>query len=419
MAKYLYTLILLPSFLFISFGQQTTVFTEAQALFKKGQELYDKNLCGPAQVAFKETLEQIKLANEPEFDMLRMNAELLAAKCAVKLNQIDGEKLILDFIRRYYPDPSTVDALIEIGNFYFDQKKYPEAIEYYARLLPSDLGTQELSEVKFKLGYSYFVRKKFDQALINFKQIKEIQNEYYYPTNYYYGMITFFKGNYSETINTFRKVERSPVYRPYVPYYIAQIYLAQKEYDKLIQYAKPKLEITDLKKRDDLHRILGQAYFETGDYEQSLVHLEAFAEKSRRMRKEDFYQLGYVYYQTGNYTKAIDNFDQLINLKDGIGQSAMYYLGDCYIRTGDKSKARVAFGNASKTNFNTDIAAESNYNFAKLSYELGYDKDAIDAIVKIPKSSPNYDEGQTIMSYIFLNTRDYAKAIKILEDIPN
>ena len=107
------------------------------------------------------------MVNEPAFDMLRMNAELIAAKCAIKLGQIDGEKLILDFIRRYYPDPATVGALIEMGNFYFDQKKYPESVEYFSRLLASDLSTLQLSEVKFKMGYAHFVRKKFDQAAIH------------------------------------------------------------------------------------------------------------------------------------------------------------------------------------------------------------------------------------------------------------
>lgn len=410
--------LLLGSMLNLS-AQQTTIFTDAQLQYKKGLALYENDQCGPAQRVMRQVLDEIDMVHEPAFEMLRMNAELVAAKSAIKLEQIDAEKLILDFIRRYYPDPTTVDALIEIGNFYFDQKKYKESIEYFSRLVPGDLNLLQLSEIKFKMGYAYFVRKKFDEAMINFKQIKDIQNEYYYPTNYYYGMVTFFKSDYQETIRTFNKVEQSPVYRPYVPYYLAQIYLAQKDYDKLVSYAEPKLQLADLKKRNDLHRILGQAYFEQNDYAKALTYLEKYAEGSKKMRKEDFYQLGYVYYKNGNYAKAIDNFDQLVSLKDETGQSAMYYLGDSYVKTGDKAKARVAFGKASQATYNKEIGEEANYNYAKLSYELGYDRDAINALMKIPSSSENYNEGQTIMSYIFLNTRDYAKAVDILEDISN
>jgi len=126
MAKYVILLTLLLGGTLNILAQQTSVFTDALAHYKKGLELYENDQCGPAQNVMRQTLDEIQMVNEPEFDMLRMNAELIAAKCAIKLGQIDGEKLILDFIRRYYPDPATVDALVEMGNFYFDQKKYPE-----------------------------------------------------------------------------------------------------------------------------------------------------------------------------------------------------------------------------------------------------------------------------------------------------
>ena len=33
---------------------------------------------------------------------------------------------------------------------------------------------------------TFFVQKKFEQAKANFKEVRTIENEYYFPTNYYY-----------------------------------------------------------------------------------------------------------------------------------------------------------------------------------------------------------------------------------------
>jgi hypothetical protein len=55
-------------------------------------------------------------------------------------------------------------------------------------------------------------------------------------------------------------------------------------------------------------------------------------------------------------------------------------LGDCFLKTGNKQNALSAFQKASKIEIDKFIIENSFFNYAKLSYELGYGKQAIVAL---------------------------------------
>lgn len=406
-------------FALLSFAQQTTTYTEANLAFKQGQDYYEKGLFTLAQKAFEEAIELTRPANEPELEYLKKQAELYFAKSAVRLNQPDGEKLILDFARKYTPDPIASEAIVEMGNYYFNAKEYDRVVSLFEGVDLTALTKEEQSEINFKIGYSLFVKKKFKQAKSYFETAKDNEDQYYYPNNYYLGMCHFFLDQYDQALTSFQRVSRSKKYKPHVPYYITQIYFSQTDYDDVIVYGERALKDKSIKKRANIHQLIGQAYFEKGNFEAALPNLEYYAQGASRLRKEDFYQLGYVQYKSQKYTEAIQNLSQLNRDDSQLGQHAMYLLGDAHLKTDDKEKARNAFKEASEKSFDPSIQEEALYNFAKLSYELSYDREAVSALQKIGASSPYYSDAQTILSSIFLNTRDYANAMTILEGIDN
>lgn len=399
-------------------AQKTTVFNEAQLAYKRGEDLFLKGVYGYALVEYKSAIEKLDAVNEPSWELLRMRAELGYAKSAVRLDLPDGEKMILDFIRKYQPDPLASQALIEVANYFYNAQKYDKAIEFYKQVNPRTLSPSERQEVYFKTGYCYFVQKDFKNAESNFKEIKDIQGDYFYPANYYFGLCKFFGNQYTEAIKSFRLVEKSKDYKPHVPYYIAQIYFAQHDYDELIKYAEPKLTDKSLRNWKEMNQLVGQAYFEQGDYKKALPYLEKFAEGSSRMRVEEFYQLAYTQYQLGQYDKAAKNFAELNQENTALGQMALYYLGDSKLKSKDKTGARNAFGAASKMNFDKDVQENALINYAKLSYELRYDKEALTALQSIKSGSKYYTDAQTLMSQLFLSTRNYDQAIATLEAMP-
>ena len=165
-------------------AQETTIFTDPNLSYKKGLEFFNKGLFGAAKAEFLEVMEAVKLENEPEYRDLQMQAELHFAKCAIRLQHPDSEKLMVDFIRKYSPEPVASQAVIEAANYYYNDRQYRKALEFLDLIETSSLSAEQRSEVLFKKGYVYFVNKKFSEAKEAFRQIKETRNEYYYPANY-------------------------------------------------------------------------------------------------------------------------------------------------------------------------------------------------------------------------------------------
>lgn len=402
-----------------TFAQQTTVYTDANAAYKQGKDFFDKGLYAAANVEFTKVLQADVPAQEPKFRDLQMKAELYAAKTSVRLEHPDGEKLMLDFIRNHSPEPIASQAILEAANYYYNDKRFEKALEFLELVNTYDLSENQRSEVLFKKGYVYFVNKKFNEAKTALGKTKEIRNEYYDPSNYYYGMTAFFEGNYDEATRSFEKVSTAKRYQPHIPFYLTEIYFAQGDYDKLINYATPLINEPTLKKRKEMHQLIGQAYFEKKQYTEALPYLEFYAESTSSMREEEFYQLAYTQYQTGHYKEAADNFEQLSGVDNEMAQNALYNLGDSYIRLDKKEEAREAFGAASRMDYDDIITEEALFNFGKLSYELGADRDAVTAFQSVPITSKYYNESQRLLSEVFLNTRDYARAIKIIEGMPS
>ncbi|MEM8584024.1 MAG: tetratricopeptide repeat protein [Bacteroidota bacterium] len=401
-------------------AQYTTRFTEADRLFKLAEGHKAQNLLPMAQNEYEQVLELLRPVHQPEAELLRIQSELGIATIAVQLGKPDGEKLILDFVRRYQPDPIANAALLEIANYYFNQNDLEKAEDFYKRIPTSSLSREERAEVNFRLGYTNFVQQKFRDAKRYFSTSKDVDSDYYFPTNYYLGMIEFFEGSYEQAIRQFRLVERSPLYRDYIPYYLTQIYFAQGRYQELISYAEPLLSNgSRVRNAREINGLVGQAYFELSDYQRARPFLEAYAENNRRLREEELYQLGFTQYQAEDYNAAVQTFGEISGENSQVGQSANFYLGDAQLRLGDRRSARAAFGAASRMEFDPSLQEEALFNYAKLSYELRDPAEAINAIQKLQPGSRFYVEGQRLLGDLFAANRDYQGALDILERMPN
>ncbi|MEM9259945.1 MAG: tetratricopeptide repeat protein, partial [Bacteroidota bacterium] len=166
-------------------------------------------------------------------------------------------------------------------------------------------------------------------------------------------------------------------------------------------------------------QLLGQAYFEKGDYQRARPLLEEYARNNRRMQEEELYQLGFTQYKLADYDAAASSFQELSAQNSLVGQSGAYYLGDIMLRKGNGPAARTAFGTASRMDFDLALKEDALFNYAKLSYELDFPADAITAIESLPPSSRYYLQGQELLGEIFNTTRDYQRALAILERMPN
>jgi tetratricopeptide (TPR) repeat protein len=401
------------------YAQQTTVFTEANLALKHGNELYEKGIFVPARQEFERAASLLRPVNEAEWRALKSQAQFGAAKSAVRMGSPEGEKLILDFIRNYAPDPAANEAVVEMANYYFNAGDYKKAQGFFDMIDARALSNSQRAEVKFKEGYAFFVQKNFAKAKDAFASVKDVQGEYYEPANYYYGMTQFFNNKFDDALKSFKIVENATLYKPVIPYYTGQILFAQNKFDEVIKYLEPKTQNKAIKNLAEINQLVGQSYFEQKNFEKALPFLVAYSEDAgSRMREEDHYQLGFVLYKAGKYKEAIPHFEEAGKGETKLAQNALYHVGDCYLRTGNRTNARNAFGGASRATFDKNLQEEALFNYGKLSYELKYDREATSALEGFQPSSAYYNEAQSILSNLFTNTRDYEKAIGTLEAMP-
>lgn len=412
--------LLLASLSFVALqGQETAFHNNTFERYIQGKSYYDQELYGQAKESLELFLNENRFLPDSESNAIyNFDAQSLYHISALRLELPEAESNLAKFISDNHPNPLLVDALFEMGDYYYNEKQYASCIEYFDMIDIDGLPEIKMSELAFKKGYCHFVRKEFNEAQYSFSYTKDLQNRFFYPTNYYYGMCEYFSGDYKSAVKSFQRVENNSVYKSQIPYYISQIYFAEENYDKLLNYGENVIRQSGTKKIKEIRLLLGQAYFQRNNYEKALPHLEFYEDNTASLTIEEFYQLAFAQYQLGYCEKAIDNFLE-INLEDTkLGQVVNYYLADCYEKSGDKSSARAAFKKVSQMDYDRGMQEEATFNYGKLSAELGFEREAINVLIGVTEQSPYYTETQNIINDILVNTGDFVNAISILESLP-
>lgn len=398
-------------------AQETHIDQSQQQLFDQIHEAFDERLYGRVLALSDQYQSRQEQANHDFSALPEAQVQLWKHLAALYLERegaaIDLEHVLLQL----QPDHLINDAYFALADYHYERKEYESAIHYY-NLLDTDLYSDErYVKATFQQGYSYFVTKDFANAERNFLLIRDIKGQYYYPSNYYYGMVKYYDRDYDSAIKSFDRVAEASQYRAQIPYYISQIYFAQGKYTDLIPYAEREINKPTTGNIKEIRQLLGQAYFKQGKYKQALPHLTYYEQNTDKLSIDEFYQLAFTQYQLGLCEAAIPNFKELTNLDSKQGQMVNYYLADCYTKTGDMTSAKAAFKKVSQMNYEPRMQEEALFNFGKLSAELNNDREAINTLIKVAPSSPYYNDTKPIINDILIHTDDYDNAISILESI--
>ena len=387
---------------------------DKDALYKQGLELFDKKQYTSAQKNFTE------FAANTTLSVLKADALYYAAACGIELFNKDSEWLMKQFIENHPSSTKINEAYFYLGKSNFRKKKYPETLEFFERVDYYKLDKEQLAELYFKRGYSNLQIGNDEKAKSDFYEIKDVDNKYAFPANYYFSHIAYKEKKYEMALQGFNRLVGNETFGSVVPYYITQIYFIQGKYDRVVKEA-PKLlnDTANIQKETEINRMIGGSYFNLKDYANALPYLK---KSGVGLNAQGSYALGYCYYKTNDYQNAISGFEITAQGKDSLAQSAWYHMADCDIKLGQKLQAKNAFYGAYQLNLDKKITEDALFSFAKLSYELDFSpyNEAVKGFTKYLKefpSSPRKDECYNFLINVYSTTKNYDLAIRSIESM--
>ncbi|WP_374948652.1 tetratricopeptide repeat protein [Mucilaginibacter sp.] len=429
MIKLKYLTIFAPVFLALPVLAQQNPSFHINHIYQTASELLDKGKFAAAAQQYRlvestrlNTSKQSKF--ESDLSLLKENAQYYEALCALELGNDDAESMFLRFIKEHPENPLTKLAYFQVGRSYFKQGKFQEALVWFNKVDAVDLSGAQNTEYKFRKGYAYFVTNDYKNAQLLFAEVKNKKSPFTDDAVYYFAYISYLNKDYQLALVNFERLKNSKKYENSYPYYITAVYFLDKRYNDVINYAIPIINSTRQEHETEMLRIIGASYFAKNDFDNAVKYYSRFedADRGATQNTQDSYQMGYAYYKVGNYGKAATVLEKLIAQNDNYSQSGSYTLGDVFLKMNNKQSARNAFLVASRLDFDKQLQEDALYQYAKLSYELDFNTQALDATRLYLKNYPRsrrLDEVKTLLGEELLNSRNYKEAVEILEPIPN
>ena len=419
-SKLILLIIFLPIFILPVSSQVPFIVNEIGSDFNRGMELFNKEKY-PAAIRLFDSF----IRNGDKSNMVLVSdAEYYRSIAALKLFNPDAEYQILMFIYTHPESPRLNEARLELADYFYQNKNYRKAANYYETVNRQELKSDKLPEYFFRFGYSLYIKGDQSKALLMFSEIKDIDTEYTPPAVYYFSQIAYEQKMYQTAMEGFMRLKDDETFGGVVPFYIVQILYLQKDYDGFLSLAPDLLKSAGKSRSVELYRFIGDAYYNKENYKEALPYLEKYAAGAKASGREDQYELGYCYYKTGEIDKAIKLFLEIGAKSDLLSQNIWNILGDCYLQKGDKTRARLAFGQASQLNYDKKIREEALFNFAKLTYETAYAPfgEAIAAFQEYIDLYPGSKRIQEVYDYLvgtFMQIKNYTAALAALDKIGN
>lgn len=423
--KKLFVIVGLMAVMVPLWGQKVNGEERQRELYRQAMDLYGKQKYAAAQQIYDE------IAREAADRADRTTAEAwyYAGVCSEKLDNNDAAYRLEEFLRLYPQSSRCNMARFYLGNFHYARSEWREALAWYNKVIGSEVEYNHRSEYNFKKGYCYFQTGEREKASKCFAQQVGGHSKYRNSSLYYYAHIQYMNGEYESSLKNFKELENDPKFAKIAPSYIARIYYYLGREDELLELAPRLVNDKDAFRRNEVHQMVGEVYFNRGEYAKALEQYRLVDETAKREQtqsctpQDNDYQIGYCHYQTGSYALAAESLKRKTVCEDSVAQNAMYVLGDCYVRMDRKKDARSMFLQASKMNYDERIKEDALFNYAKLSCELNesaYNENirALEGYLKQYPETTHKTEVQEILTELYCSTNNYKDAILLLEQIP-
>lgn len=398
-------------------AQQTEPLTDHRRLFDDGKELFLRHDYAAAQQTLMQYVKQ-----NPQADTSDEVAYMLTCT-AYELNASDRLEQLEKFLDTY-PDSryrNRVQALL--ASAYFFQEKYLETIATFKGCDLELLSSEERDVCTLRMATAYQKIGNLQEASMWFSILKEVSEKYHADAVYNLAYIDYVQKRYDEALAGFREVESDEHYRKLSPYYIADIYLIKGNYEQARRIAGVYVEAyPDEPNAVQMKRIAGEAAYGMKDYMQAVQNLEVYCSEVKNPDRKALYELGMSYAQIGVYSKAAARLGEVTTTQDALTQNAYLHMGLAYLQLKERNQARMAFEQASATNYDAAVKEQALYNYALCIHETSYSPfaESVTVFERFLNEYPHSAYADKVNDYlveVYMNTRSYMAALKSIAKI--
>jgi len=277
------------------------------AHFELGKDLYN--------------LKKYKLALSELKEISTAEALYLRGKAAEELGDKDGEILVFEELREKFPQSEySQEAYFKLGNYYYNQKKYKEAIEEFKKISQVFPHSSLLSESYYWMAWSYFKLTEYQEASECFKKVGEddvnlelAQRAKFVAAESLYNLKDYQKAReeYRNFIEKYPEAELSEN----AQYAIAWTFLENKEYEPSIEEFKKLINTyPESKFMEESQFRVAKGYFLLGKKDESKIALKKFIDgyTKSNFRAEALYLLSQMYLEEEEWMDSIIELERLV-----------------------------------------------------------------------------------------------------------
>ena len=177
--------------------------------------------------------------------------------------RFDGrDKLLQKDLKDYlqaYPYTTFADEVNFMqGVLQVERGHYKQSLKILEQVDVTALTRPHQTDYSFYRGYAYLMMQEYQRASVYFGQLGKGDSRYSAQGNYYHVYCMYKMDKYDAALPALLRLENDPSFSKTVPYYIVQIYYAQKNYEEVESRAEILLrDYPRAPNNGELHRILG------------------------------------------------------------------------------------------------------------------------------------------------------------------
>ena len=300
----------------------------------------------------------------------------------------------------------------------FDRQEYIAASEEFAKIERDRLYKDQIDEFIFCQAYCDLENSRLTAATEKFSELTaRPHSDYTAPAQYVLGYIKYELKDFHSALGWFEKSVSDARFTENSNWYIMECRFMMKDYRYVTANAEQMYQNVPEERKAHLARIISESYLVLGDAEAARKYYDLNTKPDSDKTRADWFYSGSLLYAVQDYKGAIDNYNMVTMRTDSIGQVANYHLGFSYIQTKNKVAAMQAFKDASMVSYDSEMAEDAHFNYAKLAFDLNDDPSVFqDYLAKYPA----VEKGDKINSYIAvaaLYNHDYAGAVEAYDKI--